>query len=258
MVAFAEGGDHGREKSTSCSPGRLCARPAGRRPGRSRCLPGRPHRRQHHTGCDLFTYPDCALRGAIIKANQHAGDDIVKLGAGTYTLSIAGIDEDLCQTGDLDVQDTLVIEGEGPERTFIDAAEIDRVLHMLAAGERLTVRGVTITGGNSGSQGGGGIFVVAGWPPARDCVVTGNVAPTGQGGGIYDTAYNTIFGVQVLDTWITGNTAHGCGGVHSTSQLFLEGSTVSSNTSPRWMRRLTCSEPTAGSTTPPSATTRRR
>ncbi len=80
-----------------------------------------------HSGCDPATYPDCSLRGAIIKANNHVGNDIVELGAYTYTLSIAGADEDFCQTGDLDVHDTLIIDGEGPERTFIDAAGIDRV-----------------------------------------------------------------------------------------------------------------------------------
>ena len=184
-----------------------------------------------HSGCDPFTYPDCSLRGAIIKANNHAGDDIVQLGAYTYTLSIAGADEDFCQTGDLDVHDTLIIDGEGPERTVIDAAGIDRVLHMLApaaahrAGRdhhrrQLRVRRAAV--GILSSQ--GGLRSKGAWSPAT-------TRPTGDGGGICDYAYDTTLGVQILDTWVTGNTAHGCGGVHSTSRLLLERSTVSSNAS---------------------------
>ncbi len=184
-----------------------------------------------HTGCDPFTYPDCSLRGAIIKANNHPGTDIVQLGAHTYTLAIAGADEDFCQTGDLDVQDTLVIEGKGPERTVINAAGIDRVLHMLASGKRLTVKGVTLTGGNSRLQGGGGVLSSQGGLRLEACVVTANHAPNGDGGGICDYSSDTTLGVQVLDTWVTGNTAHGCGGVHSTSRLLLQRSTVSTNTS---------------------------
>ena len=47
-----------------------------------------------HSQCDPYTYPDCSLRGAIIKANNHAGDDTVVLGSHTYTLSIFGRDEE--------------------------------------------------------------------------------------------------------------------------------------------------------------------
>lgn len=178
--------------------------------------------------CSLL-HNDCALRGAIIKANQHVGDDIVNLGTGTYTLTITGVNEDLCQTGDLDVHGTLVIEGEGPERTFINGAGIDRVLHMLAPGERLTVRGVTITGGRAWSQSGGGIYVSQGGLRLEGCVVSHNDAPDGSGGGIYDNASDTWYGVRIYDSWIAWNTSGGTSAVYSTSDLTIRRSTLSSN-----------------------------
>ncbi len=178
--------------------------------------------------CSIL-FNDCALRGAIIKANQHPGDDIVNLGTGTYTLTIAGVNEDLCQTGDLDVHDTLIIDGEGPERTFIDAAGIDRVLHMLAAGKRLTVRGVTITGGYSASGNGGGLFLSQGGVTLEGCVVTANVTPAGTGAAIFDLAQDTTLGLRIFDSWITGNSSAAASGVYSTSYLLIQRSTISAN-----------------------------
>ncbi len=152
--------------------------------------------------CSPATPTDCPLRGAIIAANNHPGDDVVRLGTGTYTLSLTGLDEDFCLLGDLDVRDTLLIVGDGPERTVVDAAGVDRVLHVLAPGHRLTVRGVTITGGQGGPQSGGGFFLSQGSLRLESYVVTANAAPNGQGGGVYDVASNTTDGVQIVDSWI--------------------------------------------------------
>ena len=172
---------------------------------------------------------DCALRGAIIKANAHPGDDIVRLRTGNYTLSISGPDEDQCQTGDLDVRDTLLLEGDGPDRTVIDAAGIDRVLHVVAAGARLVVRGVTITGGNAAASFGGGVYLPEGALRLENCVVSYNESH--YGAAIYDEAANTTDGVQIVDTWITGNTTSAgiASALYSDSLLLLERSTISGN-----------------------------
>jgi hypothetical protein len=71
--------------------------------------------------CNPLILYDCGLRGAIIRANSNPGDDVVRLQAGTYTLTIPGAGENLCQTGDLDVTDTVLIVGRGPELTVVDA-----------------------------------------------------------------------------------------------------------------------------------------
>src|SRR3989304_3546658 len=46
---------------------------------------------------------DCSLREAIIAANAAAGDDEITVPAGTYTLTIAGKNEDAAATGDLGI-----------------------------------------------------------------------------------------------------------------------------------------------------------
>src|SRR5262249_17313202 len=45
----------------------------------------------------------CTLRAAIMQANARGGAQKIILPAGTYTLTLAGADEDRAATGDLDV-----------------------------------------------------------------------------------------------------------------------------------------------------------
>ena len=65
--------------------------------------------------------PDPLLRAAVIDSNQ-AGDDVIYLQPGTYTLTIAGAGEDASVTGDLDITDTngtLTIRGAGEGVSFL-------------------------------------------------------------------------------------------------------------------------------------------
>ncbi len=98
------------------------------------------------SACSIYSGDDCGLRGALIRANANPGDDVIWLHSGVYTLSIEGPGEDLCQTGDLDVTDTVRIVGPGPERTTIDAGGDagvnDRVFDVHAPGKKLTLRGL--------------------------------------------------------------------------------------------------------------------
>jgi CSLREA domain-containing protein len=132
--------------------------------------------------------PGCSLREAIHAANTNtmtgtcpAGSatepDTIVLGSGlTYTLTLGDtpVEENGNQTGDLDVSDHLVIQGNG---STVDADGLvhagcvpapDRVFHIL--GVTTTINSLTI-------QGGGGIF-------DADCDGdgTGEIVP--QGGGI--------------------------------------------------------------------------
>lgn len=185
--------------------------------------------------CSLM-FDDCALRGAIIAANSHAGDDIVRLHTGTYALSIAGTYEEFSQTGDLDVRDRLTIVGDGPNRTIIDAAGIDRVLHVLAPDAGLTLRGVTIKGGNPAGaaphhDGGAGIRISEGWLHVESCVFIDNVSNTGTGGAISDFNAVSSTGLTIIDSWISGNHAAECGGVYGSANSQIDRSTISENTS---------------------------
>jgi len=56
---------------------------------------------------------DCSLREAVLNANSCPGSHIINLPAGGYALTIDGDNEDLGETGDLDITDDLTIIGTG-------------------------------------------------------------------------------------------------------------------------------------------------
>jgi len=62
-----------------------------------------------------------SLRSAVIAANAHAGFDTITLGNGTYTLTISsgGTFENAALSGDLDINDSVAITGNGPGNTVI-------------------------------------------------------------------------------------------------------------------------------------------
>jgi hypothetical protein len=51
------------------------------------------------------------------------------LPSGTYTITIAGVDDDAA-VGDLDIQDDLTILGAGAAETIIDGNYLDRVFQI--------------------------------------------------------------------------------------------------------------------------------
>ena len=68
----------------------------------------------------------CSLREAIQAANTDAafggcsaggGDDTITLPAGTYTLTLLGANDDLNQSGDLDIRTNITINGAGAAST---------------------------------------------------------------------------------------------------------------------------------------------
>jgi CSLREA domain-containing protein len=82
---------------------------------------------------------DCSLREAIIAANTNAAvdgcpagsvveTDAIILPAGTYDLTLAGLNENNAQTGDLDLKSSLIITGAGRTNTIINANGLDRGL----------------------------------------------------------------------------------------------------------------------------------
>ncbi len=186
---------------------------------------------------DLDQAPNgnCTLREAIVAANSNsavdgcmAGEpgpgitDVVVVPGGIYTLSIAGSGEDQAQTGDLDLTDSVSIEGAGARDTIVDAAGIDRVFDVGNVGA--AILDLTLRAGNAGGGNGGGIQNGGTLTVAR-CTVEGGMAG-GPGGGVRNN--NDIF---ILDSTLTGNTSadHG-GGMDDHGSSFLENVTVSGNT----------------------------
>jgi len=131
----------------------------------------------------------CTLRAAIQETNALAGADEIVLAAGTYTLTRSGADEDFAVTGDLDVRDSLALRGAGPSRTWIDAADLDRVLDLVPSeGATILVQGVTLANGTLpasavASRRGGGVRIYGPvWATFDDCRLTGHRATHSQGG----------------------------------------------------------------------------
>jgi CSLREA domain-containing protein len=198
---------------------------------------------------------DCSLREAILAANTDNpvdacptgnGADTINLPAGTYVLAIVGIGEDAALTGDLDITEELTIHGAGKLNTIIDGNGLDRVFHILGSTHILDV---TISGGDAGTDQGGGIRVVNALTLTNsrvkenaanagggiqvssnsatltviDSRIYNNVA-TQDGGGIYNFGTATL-----INSLVSGNTASNGGGISSQQTLLLINSTVSGN-----------------------------
>jgi hypothetical protein len=65
---------------------------------------------------------NCTLRAAVMQSDSVPFFNEIELGAGTYALTLAGADEDLSLSGDLDIEDDVLIRGRGAEETIIDGA----------------------------------------------------------------------------------------------------------------------------------------
>jgi hypothetical protein len=125
-----------------------------------------------------------------MQANFTSGMDTILLPAGTYKLTLPGVDDN-DQFGDLDISDDLAIEGDGPDQTIVDgngAATGDRVFHILSTAQQTTLSGMTVRNGvtvyNSSVQDagfGGGIEQNGGDLNMTNMVIEGNQASYGGG-----------------------------------------------------------------------------
>ncbi len=188
-----------------------------------------------NTTMDVVSSADSlnSLREAINCANAHAGTDTITLGAGTYTLSLAGTGESANATGDLDVTDSLIIEGAGAANTIIDAADIDRVLEVVGIGTSLTLRNLTITGGNLIAGQGAGVLTTSGTLTVENVIFTDNessgTASAGAialvGAGATGTIDNSLF-----DANKSGGSAGAILVEGNASDLTVNNSTFQNNT----------------------------
>lgn len=186
----------------------------------------------------------CTLRAAIQEANVFAGPDVIKLKAGIYVITIPGISENACATGDLDVTDDLTIIGTGAKDTFVNGGKLDRVFHIMDGS--VTITDVTIQNGLAKEDGtgwldhprGGGILSV-GALVLKGVNVSNNAAAGGvanYGGGIYQwSGALTITKSTLSKSTISNNAASGGheawgGGIYNSGFLVIKGSTLTNNT----------------------------
>ncbi len=158
----------------------------------------------------------CSLREAVIAANSNvasgglagecpagSGADTILLPAGEYSLTRSAADaEDASATGDLDIRESVLIQGEGKVSIAAGPGFNDRLLEAITG--NVTVKDVTIRGGNASLDGGGisnrAMLTLDG------VTLTGN-RTTGQGGGLFNRGVALLTNVTV-----SGNFANGSGG----------------------------------------------
>lgn len=141
----------------------------------------------------------CTLREAITAANSDtasgamsgecvagSGDDTVVLSAQTYRLTLAGTEEELNATGDLDITSNLALEVLSGTAT-IDGNQLDRVLHIHPT-VTVTITNAIITGGKTpdGTDGADGSEKNNGDGNG------GDGADGHDGGGIYNAGILTL------------------------------------------------------------------
>lgn len=174
---------------------------------------------------------DCSLREAVIAANARAGEDVILLGPGVYTLSRAG-NETAAAAGDLNLTDDLVLIGQGAARTTINGGGIDRIFQV-AGGITVEIRDVTLTNGRSGGAGGAirneGELTIARSVIAGNSTVAGT-AGAGFGGAIYTDGDGST--LTVTDSTLSNNSATGGGGAIAIGgRVTLNNVTISGNRS---------------------------
>ncbi|MET0559737.1 MAG: CSLREA domain-containing protein [Solirubrobacterales bacterium] len=184
----------------------------------------------------------CSLRDAIEAANHDATKDTINLPAGTLRVEIpnAAKTEDTNETGDLDVQQNLVIRGAGANSTTIRAnfptSHPDRVLDAITAD--LTISDLTIAGGNVtevNNDGGGGIRSVGDTLLLERVIVRDNAASGAASSAYAGGIFKEVGLLDVRDSAVIGNTAQfigyggGIGAVGSTTSVSLTNVTVAEN-----------------------------
>jgi CSLREA domain-containing protein len=187
------------------------------------------------TTADDFDLPatvggGCSLREAISAANADPVLDTIILPQGDYTLTRSGANENDNSTGDLDVLQSLRINGSGARATNIQAGTNnsngigDRVLHVRPFAN-LSLNGATVRYGHSPDDGGG---IKNDWVLSlTNVAITDNQAST-QGGGISFTGPGSL---NIINSTIRGNAASGAGGgLSSENTAQLTNVTITGNT----------------------------
>jgi len=176
--------------------------------------------RTDDTSRGLCTLTDCSLRQAITASNVCAGEQTVRIPAGTYILTAIGAREDNNRSGDLDIIDSVQIVTVG--MPVIDGNNSDRVFDIKAPA---SVQMTELIIQNGQEQWGGGIMN-AGTLFASKVLIQGNHDSIGgSAAGVYNSGDATFTHSAIVNNISFEET----GGVQSTGRLKLDNVTVSGN-----------------------------
>lgn len=198
----------------------------------------------------------CSTREAIRAANGNVAVDtcpaglggtnvdVIHLPAGTFTASIAGVDN-TAMAGDLDVAGNLRVVGDSMATTVLDMAGIDRAFHVSGAFalelENLTIKNGCANGGSCNTVSGGTIAAGGGlYHNSMGSLHINNVRfeanTAGQGAGFAICAPTAANVYLVENVEVVNNTAVGLGGggvdVHMNwtfQNSFVSGNTASNS-----------------------------
>ncbi len=185
------------------------------------------------------------LRAAIMQANADGVPTTIIVPQGTYVLTVSGTDSGNAAVNDLDITGNVTIIGAGAGMSIVDASGLsvggveanDRVFQVSGAGASLNLSGMTLTGGNVGSDPtsggvGGAILVQNAMLTLSEVALIGNEARAGGAIRISGSDADVLIERSVF----TNNTASVTGGAiyhgDENSSVKIGGSIFASNAAP--------------------------
>ncbi len=178
--------------------------------------------------------PQVTLRAAVQHANATAGADEIVLPEGIFKLSLQGSGEHLAATGDLDVEDELLVSGVAPTVaggkgcTVLDAGKLKDRIFDVRPGASLQLRGVMLRKARTQNGESGGALRVSGRLELEQVVIR-NCHAEGHGGAILTQA--GAEGAWLSQVLLLRNSADGDGGALAiqAGMLDAEACTLKSN-----------------------------
>ena len=158
----------------------------------------------------LAAVPDGAegsLRAAIETANTNGENDVIRLDAGTYSLTQSNgdyADLDLTEVGQ-----SIVLRGSGIGTTYIDATGLGDRAFDVHAGVSFVLQDVTIIGGDASPSSGGAIYNEGTLAVTNSAILESRA---NHGGGLYNASNGTA---TITDSTFLNNVASVSGGAIS-------------------------------------------
>ena len=148
------------------------------------------------------------LRAAIQEANAFAGDDLILVPSGMYSLGVFGMGDNTGATGDFDITSNVTITGTGAADTVIDFLTADRAFD-LTSSAKVTLNALKIKRGATVSTNEDGAGIRNSGTLTLDGVVIEDCTSSGKGGAIASLTGSTL---TIQNSVIVRGSASGTGG----------------------------------------------